>query len=213
MTFPFGVVVDRTSSNRRSWSLPRKRRLPDPSTMGEMMSASSSTRSYAISVWTSSPLPRIEIVPPGPSFSFGTASAASPSSSVAFSHERSSERPGSDVLPRRVQMAGERIIARLVGPVSGHDLVGPSPEQIRVRLGHPLLRIREHTLVEVRRLPAAVLEAAFGVLLRRPRSLHDPVKGQELGDHQLAHLLSRGLPVATLRPSVLHGSDHPRDHD
>jgi hypothetical protein len=55
--------------------------------------------------------------------------------------------------------------------------------------------------VEERRRPAAVLEAALAVLVRRSQSLHDPVEGHEFDDDELSHL-NRPLPSRTILPPV-----------
>jgi hypothetical protein len=63
--------------------------------------------------------------------------------------------------------------------VGGKDFVGLSTEQVRIGAGNAFADDLHLAFVVVRHLPAALVEAAFTVLVRRARSLHDSIEGKE----------------------------------
>jgi hypothetical protein len=97
------------------------------------------------------------------------------------------ERARGDVLGSAVEPARDRVLGRRLRPVGGEDLIGLAAEQQRLQargvLGDDLPRL----LVEVRRLPAAVLESPFAVLVRQAGPLDDPVPRHEHADDELSH--------------------------
>ena len=91
------------------------------------------------------------------------------------------ERVGHDVLLCAVDPVGEP--AGSAGPRLGRDLIGPPPlEQDFVVLGEPVDDRTHDVRVEELHRPAAVLEAAAGVLGRAAGRLHDAVEAHELAD-------------------------------
>src|SRR5581483_10337484 len=80
-----------------------------------------------------------------------------------------------------------------LGPVRGEDVVSAPPEEERVRLREALYYDRAHVLIGMRKDPAAVAEAAGGVLLRAAGSLHDAIHTHESRYGQLSHGNAPGL--------------------
>src|SRR4051812_13347301 len=108
---------------------------------------------------------------------------------VALEHRRvgplgAVHRRRHDVLRHAVELVGELAATRR--PRVGEALVGPPPEQQRLRLER-LVELEAVALLAAGDLerPAAVLEA-----LRAARVLHDAVERHELGHHDLSHGLS-----------------------
>ena len=97
------------------------------------------------------------------------------------------KRGGRDVLLAVVEHLGIGVVLS-VGPDGGEVLVGAPPEQQRPAPGHPLSHLAAHDLVVARRRPAAVLEAAAGVLVGAGRRLHHAVERQVVGHNDSAHL-------------------------
>ena len=82
-----------------------------------------------------------------------------------------------------VHLIRERV-AGPVGPGGSHRLPGPSPEQQRIRVAERAGEGATDDLrIEERVRPAAMGEAAVGVLVRPARRLHDAVEAHELDDH------------------------------
>jgi hypothetical protein len=75
-----------------------------------------------------------------------------------------------------------------VRPVGREALVGAASEQETARRGEVLDHPLHGDVVEVAQVPAAVLEAAGGVLVGGAGRLHDPVKGHPLLHDHPAHL-------------------------
>lgn len=86
------MVVTWLLTSRSGLSAPSslKMRLPPPMTTGSIITRNSSTRSFSISVLTSSALPMTCRSSPAARFSAVTASATSPFSSFEFCHSRGS---------------------------------------------------------------------------------------------------------------------------
>ena len=89
-----------------------------------------------------------------------------------------------------VELVRDLLVAGGGGPVGGENLVRLATQQQGVHspdvLGDEVTRL----LVEVRRLPAAVLEAALDVLLRSARRLHDAIQGHKFADKEFAHVVT-----------------------
>jgi hypothetical protein len=122
--------------------------------------------------------------------------------------QRVSERAAGDVLGDAVEQAGERDLVWSCRPVVGEDLVGPSAEEQGV---HAPRLLEEHPaglLVQQRRLPSAVGEAAVTVLVRRSGSLGHSVQRYELRHDELAHgaflLVVATTPVQTSITRTIH---------
>src|SRR4051794_34329474 len=79
--------------------------------------------------------------------------------------QRARERTAYDVLGNGIEQAGERHLLRSCGPVVGEDLVGRAAEEQRVHASRLLEDDLAGLLVEQRRLPSAVREAAVAVLV------------------------------------------------
>ena len=97
-----------------------------------------------------------------------------------------------DVLRDRVHLVGERV-ARPVGPGGRHRLPCAPPEQERVRVAERAGEGAAHDVrVEERVRPAAMGEAAVGVLVGPARRLHDAVEAHELDDYDSHEIRSLG---------------------
>ena len=139
-------------------------------TSGDTVSSSSSTRSWSSSVRTSSPLPSTVMVPPGCSLSAGDRAGHVVRDDLDRPPCGVPQGPRRDVLAGAVEVRGERVVGRCRRPERRHLLVGLAAEQVGVGRGHPLGPRLGHHVVEVGPLPAAVDEAALGVLLRVARA-------------------------------------------
>src|SRR6266487_6819 len=69
------------------------------------------------------------------------------------------QRPRGDVLGRAVQPGRDRVLGRLLGPVGREDLIGLAAEQQRLQARDVVADDLPRLLVEIGRLPAAVLES------------------------------------------------------
>ena len=101
--------------------------------------------------------------------------------------ERAGQGPAGDVLRDPVEQTGERDLLRGRRPVAGEDLIGLPSEEQRVHALRLLEQGVAGLLVEQRRLPPAVREAAVAILVGPSRRLRHAVQRQELGDDELAH--------------------------
>jgi hypothetical protein len=100
--------------------------------------------------------------------------------------QRFLQRRRRDVLLGLVEHLGVRIV-RLVGPEREEVFVGPSPEEQRAALRHPLAHLPPHDLVGAGVRPAAVLEPAAVVLVGTARGLHHPVERHVFDHDDFAH--------------------------
>src|SRR5262249_4850084 len=96
------------------------------------------------------------------------------------------------------QLLGYRVIVASIGPVGGEDFVRLAAEQEIERRRHGLAHGLTHPLVPVVHRPAAVLEAARGVLFGAARCLHDAIEGQKCGNCKCSHAALLWLSVASL---------------
>ena len=124
----------------------------------------------------------------------------------ALPGQRAGERAAGDVLGDAVEQAGERDLLRSCRPVVGEDFVGPSAEEQGVHAPRLLEEDPAGLLVEQRRLPSAVREAAVAVLVGPPRRLCHPVQRYELGHDELAHgvFLFLAMVLAARRANPTH---------
>src|SRR5215213_3077287 len=99
------------------------------------------------------------------------------------------QRCGGDVFPGVIEHLGERVVL-LVGPEAVEVLIGPSSEQQRPTFGHPPSHHPAHDLISVGHRPAAMLEAAAGVLTSPTRCLHHAIERQVLDHNNFTHLSS-----------------------
>ena len=171
---PVLLVVESTSLRGR-FALPsRNRRFPLPRTMGLIESANRSTRSFSISVWTSSPLPRTTVLPRLLLELRDRLRDVALQQGRVQPLERLAQRGRGDVLRHAVQRCGERVVVWLRRPERCHALVCPPAKQ---EAAGPLHRFDGHLgedVVEVRPLPSAVREPADPVLVRVPGACITP---------------------------------------
>src|SRR5918994_1539013 len=78
--------------------------------------------------------------------------------------ERAGQRAAGDVLRDAVEQAGERDLLRGSRPIVGKDLIGLPAEEQGVHAPRLLEHRRAGLLVQQRRLPPAVDEAAVAIL-------------------------------------------------
>src|SRR6266516_4060303 len=126
MATPSPTIFESTSRRGFLSLVSPKRRFPVPSTTGNTISRSSSTRSCSTSVCTSRPLPWTTMSPSFSRFSFAT------SCDVAPQHGRVVplgflEGRGDDVLGHGVELVSELAVPRRPG--GSEALVGHPPQQ------------------------------------------------------------------------------------
>jgi predicted AlkP superfamily phosphohydrolase/phosphomutase len=105
----------------------------------------------------------------------------------ALPGERAGQGAAGDVLGDAVEQAGEWDLLGGIGPVAGEDLIGLPAEEKYVHAPRLLEYGHAGLLVEQRRLPSAVREAAVTILVGASRCLRHPVQRHELGHRECAH--------------------------
>ena len=184
---PVDDAFESTSRKRVSGSPGSNSRLPLPRTMGSTMRPMASRRSARQQLSDELPAAEDRDRAAGLRLQRRDLGRHVPDDRGRLPWQRLAEGPRRDVLGERVQRLRERIGIRLVRPVAREDLVGAPAEQVGVGFGDALGRRLHLHLVEIGLVPAAVLEPAAAVLVRRARRLHDAVEAQELGRRDAAH--------------------------
>ena len=115
-------------------------------------------------------------------------------------------RAGDDELLRAREHVGERVGLVERRPEAEQVLVRATTEQQRATLAHALGGEAHRDLVLVAVGPAAVGEAAAGVLVAAARALHDAVEGDVLKDGDAHALYTNGPGPDRHRPAVNPGS-------
>ena len=169
MITPEGETFESMTSRPPAGVPGSKSRLPLPRMTGNVQTLNSSISPSACSDWMRSALPWTWMSGPSCALTALTASASGPSSSCEFCHSTDFS------VVEATYLVGE-------------DLVGLAAEQEIERVGHGRVHGLVHDVVPVAERPAAVLEAAVGVLFRRAGGLHDAVERHERVHDELAHV-------------------------
>ncbi len=94
---------------------------------------------------------------------------------------------GDHVLARRVQVGGEGVAVVGIRPGADEVLPGPPTEEHVAGSAHPLAHLPQHHVVGVARPPAAMAEAAAGVLIGSAEPLDHAVQSHAHGHAEGAH--------------------------